>query len=175
MQVYSILNKSLKEMHDTYQLALKQGSNLGNRKIISAWKNQHGEVTSGQFFNRKVLPNGNTKTRILTIYDNQGNGMGLETMVQDIRGNLIYRSAGIVKDNTSKLQNKLRILRKKIRTGFATKKDIAYYKKNGKNLYLNTKMYECNENLVDARFALYNSYPGSKRLFGSNYVLYRQA
>ena len=173
MQVYSILNKSLKEMHDTYQLALKQGSNLGNRKIISAWKNQHGEVTSGQFFNRKVLPNGNIKTRILTIYDNQGNGMGLETMVRDKDNKIIYKSTGIVKDNTPKLQNQLRILRKKIRTGYATKEDIAYYKKNGRNLYRNTKMYECNENLVDARFALYNSCPGSKRLFENGYRLYK--
>ena len=173
MRPYIEMIKPLKDMHSAYQEALRQGANIGNKKLISAWKNADGIITSGQYFEKKKLPNGNIKTRIVTIYDNNAKAIGLETRVNDKHGTPIYRSIGMVKDTTHKLRRKIGLLMNKTREGSATQQEEYTLANLMKRSKLNTKIYLCQDKLRAPRRILYDKLPNDvKTLSTYNYKLY---
>lgn len=173
MRPYIEMIKPLKDMHSAYQEALRQGANIGNKKLISAWKNADGIITSGQYFEKKKLPNGNIKTRIVTIYDNNAKSIGLETIVSDRNRNLIYKSIGIVKDTTHKLRRKIGLLMNKTREGCATQQEEYTLANLMKRSKLNTKMYVCQDKLAGPRKILYEKLPDdAKTLSARGYKIY---
>ena len=165
----------LKNLHTDYSYMLKQKASIGNKKLISAWGNTDNVITSGQYFERKFLPNGNIKTRIVTIYDNKSKAIGLETKVMTHKGDIIYKSAGIVKDNSKKLMKKIKLLKKKIANGLGTQRDKKSLEQMKHATELNTKIYENGDNVVFARNIMYksSSLDNPKTLIGKSFGLFK--
>ncbi len=62
--------------------------------IGSVWRH-FGIHHSGQLNNSKVLPNGNTKYRLITVLDNPEKTFALETKIVDKQGQVVSASSGI--------------------------------------------------------------------------------
>ena len=72
-----------------------------SEKLVKIWQFGDRPAHAGQIFSTKILPNGNKKFRMLTVYGN--NAIGLETMVKDSSGRVVPSSAfaGIYRQNGS--------------------------------------------------------------------------
>ena len=163
--------KYLKDLHGSYSQALRRGADIGKKELINAWRNSDNVITSGQYFERKVLPNGNIKTRIATIYDNSSKAIGLETKVMTPEGELVYNSAGVVKDNSVRLMGKIRRLQQKVAKGLDTSIDNLRLRKLKQQAEQNTKLYKFGEKTKIARELMYYStaLKDPKTLVGQTY------
>lgn len=164
--------KELQLMHKSYLQAIKENRNVGTKKLVATWWSPNREITSGQFFEKKILPNGNIKTRILTIGSERNSTIGLETKVVNPTGGLVYKSIGIIKKSKNHIQRKIKELNLKMQnktiTGFERKllETLELSKKQ------NTKSYKTGPQLGIVRDLLYRDKQGAKTLIGETYGTY---
>lgn len=161
--------KSLINLHQSYVQAIKKGQNVGQKQLVTVWRNSTIEATSGQYFEKKILPNGNIKTRILTICEGNATPIGLETKVTTPKGGLVYKSIGVIKKNTSHLAKRVRELKAKLMDGTISKSEKLKLESLELAKNQNTKMYEKNSNLGHVKDSLYADKEDVKTLLGSTY------
>lgn len=164
--------KSLINLHQSYTQAIKNGQNVGQKQLVTVWRNPSKEITSGQYFEKKKLPNGNIKTRILTIVEGNATPIGLETRVTTPKGGLVYKSIGVIKKNTSHLAKRVRELKTKLMDGTISKSEKLKLESLELAKSQNTKMYEKNSNLGHVKDSLYEGKENVKTLLGSTYGVY---
>lgn len=167
-----VMLKSLISLHQSYAQAIKNGQNVGQKQLVTVWRNVSKEVTSGQYFEKKILPNGNIKTRILTIGEGNATPIGLETKVTTPKGGFVYKSIGVIKKNTSHLAKSVRELKAKLMDGTITKFEKLKLESLERAKNQNTKMYETNSNLGRVKDSLYVGKDDVKTLLGSTYGVY---
>ena len=156
--------KLVNNIRNEYINALQKGSNIGKKQLITPWHTSSGGCSVGQYFERKVLPNGNTKTRIATIYSG-GSAIGLETKVVDPQNNIVYTSAGLIGRTSLRLRKKIKVLNKKVQENTATKRDLRHLQQMEKRNSIMTKMYFSGE-ISNTKRILYSRYKGLKTLIG---------
>lgn len=164
--------KVLQNMHQSYTQLIREGQNVGQKQLVTTWRNSAKEATSGQYFERKVLPNGNIKTRMLTVCAGNAMPIGLETKVVTPNNNLVYKTIGILKNNTSHLAKNVRDLKTKLANGTINKWEMQKLEQCELAKKQNTKMYASNSNMSFIKDCLYSDKKGAKTLMGSTYGIY---
>lgn len=166
--------KFIKNIHSTYSGLIKYRQSLGNKKLVTIWKDSSNGKDCGQFFESKVLKNGNTKTRMLTIYPGKSTAIGLETKVTRPDGSVAYQTAGLLKKvvSHSHFRQKITSLEQKAENGTISKieKEILKQMKTLRNKL--TKIYESGAGVSKARRLLYKDQPKAKTLKDKTYWTY---
>lgn len=162
----------LNNVHALYLDAARRGKDVGNKKLVTVIKNSSKEVTGGQFFEKKILPNGNIKTRILTITNGCKPEIGLETKITTSSNKLVSKTIGVIKQATSHFNKKIRLLRAKLANQTISNHESLRLKDLELAKSQNTKLYGKNYHTGFVKEALYGKMEEAKTLVGDNYSRY---
>lgn len=167
------MNVMLRNIYDGYRTAIQKKANVGNKRLASVWNMASDVPNAAQYFERKILPNGNIKTRMLTIYAENGSPMGLETKVVNPKGDLVYKSIGLVQETTRKMLKNISQLEYKKTQNLITPKEERRLAVLQNTVNKNTKMYVVNDKISSAKARLYDHYTGAKTLVGDTYARFQ--
>lgn len=168
------MKRLLSNVYNRYQTAITNREAINGKQLITRWKAPMTEKCGGQFFERKILPNGNIKTRIITIYSNNKQEIGLETKVVTPSKKLVYKTIGLIKKSTSRFKKSIKALQSQNENHQLTKQEQKKLKSMELCAKQCTKAYGKNFDTSKPKEAMYKHIKEAKTLLGDTFVHYNK-